>query len=119
MKWKKTSEALNLFLKKKLENADCQARMMFGCPSYFINNNMFIGAFQKNIFIRLAPADTDKTLKKSPNTKRFEPRPGRVMKEYASLPESIYKKKDVFKKLLKKSIRYTRSLPPKKKRSKR
>ncbi len=119
MKWKKPSEELNLFLRKQLENVDCQSRMMFGCLTYFINNNMFIGAFQRNIFIRFAPADIEETLKKFPNTERFKPRPGRVMREYISLPESVYKKKDVFSKLLRKSVRYARSLPPKKKRSKR
>jgi TfoX/Sxy family transcriptional regulator of competence genes len=118
MKWQKPSEELSLFLKTRLKNVDCRARMMFGCPSYFINNNMFIGAFQENIFIRLAPDDIEKTLQKLPNSKRFEPRPGRVMKEYVSLPESIYKKRDISSKLLRNSITYARSLPSKKKRSK-
>jgi TfoX/Sxy family transcriptional regulator of competence genes len=92
---------------------------MFGCPSYFINNNMFTGAFQENIFVRLARDDIEKTLQKLTNSKRFEPRPGRVMKEYVALPKSVYTKKEVFSELLRKSLSYTRSLPRKKKRLKR
>ena len=119
MTWKKPPEKLDLFLKEQLKNIDCQSRMMFGCPSYFIKDNMFIGAFGAEIFLRLAPHDIEGTLKRFPKTSRFEPLPGRVMKQYVALPESIYKKKIIFSELLKKSITYVRSLPPKKKRSKR
>ncbi|UCG30707.1 MAG: TfoX/Sxy family protein [candidate division WOR-3 bacterium] len=119
MKWKKPSEKISLLLKERLKNVECQSRIMFGCPSYFINGNMFIGAYGDDIFIRLAPTDIDEKLKKFPHAKRFEPRPGRVMKEYVALPKSVYTKKDIFSELLRKSISYTRSLPRKKKRSKR
>lgn len=119
MKWKKPSEELELFLQKKLKNIECQPRKMFGCPSYFIKGNMFVGAFEESIFLRLTPADIEDTLTRFPKATRFEPRPGTVMKEYVNLPASIYKKSDVFSKLLKQSISYVRSLPPKKKRSKR
>ncbi|UCD06448.1 MAG: TfoX/Sxy family protein [candidate division WOR-3 bacterium] len=119
MKWRKPSDRLNLFLKEQLKNVDCQSRVMFGCPSYFIKGNMFIGAFGAEIFLRLPPEDIEETLKRFPKASRFEPMPGRVMKQYVALPESIYKKKNIFSELLKKSITYVRSLPLKKKRSKR
>jgi len=119
MTWKKPSEKLNLFLKESLKNVECQPRKMFGCPSYFINNNMFIGAFGDDIFIRLSPQDIEDTLKRFSKAKRFEPIPGRVMKQYVALPESIYDRKNIFSELLKQSISYVRSLPPKKKRSQR
>ncbi|MGD9380127.1 MAG: TfoX/Sxy family protein [candidate division WOR-3 bacterium] len=116
MKWQKPSEELVTLLKKKLENTKCESRKVFGCPSYFINNNMFIGVFQKNIFIRLSPEDAKETLEKHPKVRHFEPRTGMVMKEYLTLPETIYQRKDVFSRLLEKSLEYVRSLPPKKKR---
>lgn len=119
MTWKKPSEELDLFLKKRLKNVECQSRKMFGCPSYFVKGNMFIGALGKDIFTRLSPQDIEDTLKRFPKAKRFEPIPGRVMKQYVILPQSIYNKKNIFSKLLRKSISYVRSLPPKKKSPKR
>jgi TfoX/Sxy family transcriptional regulator of competence genes len=119
MKWKKPSDKLNIFLKEQLKNVDCQSRKMFGCPSYFIKGNMFIGAFGEDIFIRLPPQDIEDTLKRFPKTSRFEPKPGRVMKQYVALPENVHNKKRIFSELLKKSITYVHSLPPKKERSKR
>ena len=116
MTWKKPSEELKRFLQKKLKNVDCQRRLMFGCPSYFINNNMFTGVYGDNIFIRLAPADIEEMLGEFPKIKRFEPRPGRIMKEYLALPKSIYANKELFSRLLRKSLSYARSLPRKKKR---
>jgi TfoX/Sxy family transcriptional regulator of competence genes len=118
MKWQKTPDELALFLKASLQGTKCQSRKMFGCPSYFINSNMFVGAFQKDIFIRLSPKDIEETLRKYPDLKHFEPRPGIVMKEYVSLPESIYKQKNAFSRLLRKSVSYVRSLPTRKKRRK-
>ena len=64
MKWQKTSEELTQFLEDKLKRVDCQSRRMFGCPAYFINDNMFIGAFKRDVFIRLSPDDKEKALKK-------------------------------------------------------
>jgi TfoX/Sxy family transcriptional regulator of competence genes len=119
VKWQKTPEELALFLKMSLKGTKCESRKMFGCPSYFINNNMFAGAFGKRIFLRLSSQDITQTLDKYPALKHFEPRPGIIMKEYVSIPESIYKKKKVFSKLLEKSVSHVRSLPPKKNRSKK
>jgi TfoX/Sxy family transcriptional regulator of competence genes len=116
MKWQKTPDELASFLQMSLKDIKCQARKMFGYPCYFINGNMFAGVFGKEIFIRLRPKDIEEMLKKHPGLERFEPRPGRVMKEYVSLPEATYKRKTVFKKLLKISVNYMLSRPPKKKK---
>lgn len=116
MTWKKPPKEIELLLQKKLRNVDCQKRVMFGCPSYFINGNMFIGAYGDDIFIRLAPAGIEEMLGEFPEMKRFEPRTGRVMTEYLALPKSIYTNKELFSKLLSKSLSYARSLPRKKKR---
>lgn len=117
MKWQKPSDELAIFLKESLKGTKCTERKLFGCPSYFIKNNMFIGAFKNDIFIRLSPEDLGEVLKKFPELSRFEPRAGVVMKEYVSLPPIIYKHKKIFSRLLRKSVSYARSLPPKKKRS--
>lgn len=117
MKWQKPSEELANFLRKSLKGTKCTERKLFGCPSYFVKNNMFIGAFKNDIFIRLPTEDLGEALEKFPELSRFEPRAGVVMKEYVSLPESIYKQKTVFSRLLRKSVSYARSLPPKTKSS--
>ncbi len=116
MKWQKTPDELASFLQMSLKDIECQARKMFGYPCYFINGNMFAGTFGKEIFMRLQLRDIEGILKKHPGSKPFEPRPGRVMKEYVSLPEAVYKRKKVFRRLLEKSEDYVRSLPPKKKK---
>lgn len=116
MKWKKTPDELALFLKMSLKDTRCEARKMFGYPCYFMNGNMFAGAFGSDIFLRLSPKDIEGTLAKYPNAERFEPRPGTIMKEYVSLPEVIYKSKMTFQTLISKSAKYVRSLPPKKKK---
>ena len=118
MKWQKTPQELVTFLEKRLKNVKCQYRKMFGCPAYFINHNMFIGAFRKDIFIRLPPGDVQEILKKYPEMKPFTPRAGVTMKEYVAVPETLYTKKKFFSELLKKSIKYVRSLPPKMTRKK-
>ena len=112
--WQKPSEELTLFLEDRLKRIDCQSRKMFGCPAYFINNNMFIGAFKRDVFIRLSPEDKEKALKKHSKIKPFTPRPGITMKEYVALPKTFYSQKKVFSELLKKSVKYARSLPAKK-----
>ena len=118
MKWQKPSEELTLFLEDSLKKVGCQSRKMFGCPAYFINSNMFIGAFRKEVFIRLSPEDKEKALQKYKKIKPFAPRAGIIMKEYVALPKTLYSKKKVFSELLRKSVKYARFLPPKKIRKK-
>ena len=45
-----------------------------------------------------------------------EPLPGRVMKDYVVLPESVVGNKTAFAKWLRKSAEYVSSLPPKKRK---
>lgn len=119
MKWQKPSKELTLFLEDKLKHIDCQARKMFGCPVYFIDNNMFIGAFRKDVFIRLSTADRERLFNKYKEIRPFTPRAGITMKEYVALPKTLYSKKKVFSDLLRKSQMYVRSLPSKKGRKKK
>ena len=86
---------------------------MFGYPAYFINNNMFICAFQDSLIIRLPEKDKAKVLKQYKNVTEFEPISGRVMREYVLIPESLYRDKTEFPKILDMSFKYVSSLPPK------
>ncbi len=113
MKWKKVLAELSDFLEEALKSFNCQKKMMFGCPTYFINNNMFAGLHQNNLFVRLSETDREKVFVTYDGMRPFEPMKGRVMKEYVVVPKSIYTHSATFKKLLELSYQYVASLPPK------
>ncbi len=118
--WKKTSKEVTDFLSQETKNMDCEQKKMFGCPVFFINGNMFMGAHEDNIFLRLPEKDRTHLLSTYDETRVFEPIRGRIMREYIVFPENLYHNKKVFNKVLNKSVSYVRSLPPKrKKRSRR
>ena len=106
MKWEKPPTNLIEFLKNILKNTDCEKRIMFGVPTGFINGNMFLGAHQQFLILRLSQEDIKEVLAKYRNSKRFEPMSGRVMKEYIALPAELYDREEIFNELLKKSIVY-------------
>jgi TfoX/Sxy family transcriptional regulator of competence genes len=113
MKWKKSPKELISFLVEITKDINCQPRKMFGYPAYFINNNMFICAFQENLIIRLSEKDKARVMKQYKDIIEFEPIPGRVMKEYVQIHESLYRDERVFPKILNMSLMYVSSLPPK------
>ncbi len=119
MTWKKAPEELARFLEENLRDVDCQFRKMFGYPVYFINNNMFIGAHEHNLFIRLSAEERERVLSTHDETAPFEPLPGRVMKEYVTIPDHIYGDPDIFPDLLARSVAYVSSLPPKVKKKRK
>ena len=119
MAWKKSPEELVTFLAETLKDVDCQSKQMFGYPVYFINNNMFIGAHQDDLFLRLAAEDRETAQATYEGIKPFEPMPGRIMKEYVTIPKTVYTDKQIFTELLAQSIRYVASLPPKLKENKK
>jgi TfoX/Sxy family transcriptional regulator of competence genes len=121
MAWKKAPQELVDFLSNILNDVECQKRMMFGYPAYFIKGNMFIAAHQDNLILRVSKEAKEGLKKQFCGVGDFEPMPGRVMKEYLVIPEDVYRNKDVFTKLLEMSLEYVSSMPPKvkKKRKKR
>lgn len=89
MSWKKVPDDLKARFDAALpDDPRVERRSMFGCPCAFANGNMFAGTHQENILVRLGPAKLAEVLA-VPGASIFEAMPGRVMKEYASLPESI------------------------------
>ena len=118
MKWRKAPNELISFLAEITKDIDCQPRKMFGYPAYFINNNMFICAFQDSLVIRLSEKDKAKVLKQYKNVTKFEPISGRVMREYVEIPESLYRDKAAFPEILNMSVKYVSSLPLKVKNKK-
>jgi TfoX/Sxy family transcriptional regulator of competence genes len=114
MEWKKAPEELAAFLADAMKGIDCEYRRMFGYPAYFIHGNMFIGAFQDTLFIRLSESDRKRIMTCHPGVMPFEPRTGKPTKEYVVLPVSLYTDKESFGEWLGKSVQYVSSLPPKK-----
>ena len=119
MKWEKPSqEILDLFEHIVPQGPIIERRKMFGLPCAFINNNMFIGVHQHSMILRLSEQDRTTFLELSDAT-RFEPMPGRIMKEYVVLTPAILNNEDQLSQWIKKSVNYVSSLPPKEKKKKK
>ncbi len=113
LKWEKPAPALVDFFTEKTTGVPCEHRVMFGYPCCFINSNMFIGLFKQLIIVRLAEKDRDVALNKHRQVTLFESMPGRVMKEYVALSETVYRNEEVFADLVSKSLKHVSSLPKK------
>jgi TfoX/Sxy family transcriptional regulator of competence genes len=114
MKWKKSSPKLvQTFDSVVPKKSDVQYRKMFGYPCCFINGNMFMGLHQENMVLRLSEKDKLNFLKLD-NAHQFEPMPGRMMKEYVTVPPSLLQNKSSLRKWINKSLRYASQLPAKK-----
>ena len=117
MKWVKAPEELKALLEAAMKDVPCEKRPMFGYPAYFINRHMFIGLFQRSVFIRLSQDQLARLQAKHGAICNLEPMPGKPMKDYYVLPESVYANGKIFKEAIVRSAEYTSSLPPKEKNS--
>lgn len=115
-KFKKAPSELVDFLTNKMKNVKCDYRKMFGYPAYFINGSMFAGLFGDKLFLKLSEPDIAEIKKTSKGVGDLEPMPGRPMKGYVTIPESVYSDDALFAEWLNKSIKYVSSLPPKQKK---
>jgi len=91
---------------------DTESRKMFGYPCAFSKNQMFFGVFQSNLFLRLSESDR-KTFIEKYRTKLFEPMPGRPMKEYVLVPETLLNPPKDLKTWIEKGRTYASQLPAK------
>ncbi|MHB8085493.1 MAG: TfoX/Sxy family protein [Dehalococcoidia bacterium] len=117
-KWKKRSPELAKLLAEALIRFTCDRRMMFGSPVYMINRNMFAGVHQDNIFIRLSATDRKLIVDTVAGAAQFEPLKGHVMKEYVTVPETLYRDTNAFNGWLLRSYAFAASLPAKKSKKK-
>jgi TfoX/Sxy family transcriptional regulator of competence genes len=96
-----------------------QKRIMFGGPAWFTaGGNLFAAAHQDNVILRLSETDRNALLSESDEAALFEPMPGRPMKEYVALPESLYSDARWLDKWLHQSFKYANTLPIKEKKPK-
>ncbi len=91
---------------------ETQPRTMFGYPAAFVNGNMACCVFGDHLMMRLSEADRTAFLK-TKGAKMFEPMPGRPMKEYVEVPSETMKSKAELNKLVKKSVAFVQTMPPK------
>ncbi|MCX6844741.1 MAG: TfoX/Sxy family protein [candidate division WOR-3 bacterium] len=90
-------------------------RRMFGYPCAFVNGNMFAGLFQTGLFLRLSEPEREKFLRLK-GASRFEPMPGRPMREYVTAPAGMARHPEVVAEWLRRACAYASSLPRKEKR---
>ena len=113
VKWEKCSSGLSGILADAMIAFPAQKRMMFGCPAYFINGNMFTGVHQSSIILRLTASDRNRIRQEFDEALPFEPFPGRPMKEYITVPAEIYEDSRLFAEWIDQSLNYVAALPPK------
>jgi TfoX/Sxy family transcriptional regulator of competence genes len=119
MEWQKPSKEMADILAAAIEPFGAWKKMMFGCPVYTVNGNMFTGIHADHIFLRLPEAGRKEIAARFKQVAVFEPMKGRAMKEYVILPDSVYGDQALFRDWLKRSFDFASSLPPKKKPARR
>ena len=113
MKWEKASPELGKLLEEAVVGLRVEKKIMFGAPVYTVNRNMFTGVHASNIFLRLSDTDRQKILSAYDEAAPFEPVRGHVMKEYVTVPRSLYEDRDAFQAWLRRSYDFTAGLPAK------
>ena len=113
MKWSKPSQELLELLEQSLRGVQFERRKMFGQYALFMNGNMFAGVFEDTVFLRYAPDEQEELFSEFDEVAHFEPREGRPMKEYITLPDSIFSEPDARRRLLERAVSYASSLQPK------
>jgi len=111
MPWEKVPPENETWLARMVADyADAEKRKMFGCPVYFIGNNMWVGAHERNFILRLPPADQEEILQ-HPAVTHFTPM-GRSMREYVLITPEAYLDENWFRMWLQRSAAYLHLLPP-------
>ncbi len=110
--WRKASVALGETVAESVADLECEPRKMFGCPCYFVNNNMFVGVHQESVILRLSPGDRVAIAQEYDEVANFEPMAGRPMKEYMAIPEELMDDAE-FGRWVRRSYAFASSLPPK------
>lgn len=113
MPWKKANKDLIALLENEVKRFNCDRRVMFGSPTFFVNGNMFAGVHEDTVIMRLSEADREQVFTRHKEVKPFTPMGAHAMKEYAALPESLCHDAATFRHWLERSFQYARSLPPK------
>ena len=88
-----------------------EVRKMFGYPAGFIGGNMAVCLFGETLIVRLPEEVRRERLEAG--WEPFEPMPGRRMREYLGLPESVAADPDERRRWIETSAEHVRTLAPK------
>ena len=112
MAWRKSPPALIAAFDAALPgDAQVERRKMFGYPAAFAHGHLFTGLHQESLMVRLG--ETQRAALMKSGGRPFEPMPGRTMREYVVVPESIVGDRRALAMWLKRGLAYVSSLPPK------
>lgn len=79
---------------------------------------MFTGLYQSSMILKLSDADRAEFMKIN-GAASFDPMPGKPMREYVVIPNSIIGQEELLDTWLGRSLKYAASLPPKAPRKKK
>jgi TfoX/Sxy family transcriptional regulator of competence genes len=85
---------------------------MFGYPAAFLNGHLFAGLHQESFILKLSAADRDRLVAER-HAGMFEPVPGRPMREFVVIPQSILSERATLATWIEQSIAYVAGKPPK------
>ena len=117
MKWRKSRQELIDLFDSVLPVPPAERRKMFGYPAGFVNGNLFMGLFEDDMILRLPEIQRQELLAAN-KAKRFEPMPGRPMREYIAIPDALQFDKKQLAAWVGKSLAYVSSLKTKSKTKK-
>jgi TfoX/Sxy family transcriptional regulator of competence genes len=110
--WKKAPPELVATFHAVLPDDDrVERRKMFGFDCAFTAGNMFAGLCPLGMVVRLSEKEREELLA-LPGARRFEMR-GRVMREYAVVPEAMTAERRKLRGWVRRSFAYASSLPAK------
>jgi TfoX/Sxy family transcriptional regulator of competence genes len=89
---------------------------MFGQPCAFVNGNMFTGLHGPRMVLRL-PDERRRSFLAIEGATIFEPMPGRPMKEYVVIPESVLRDESALRDWIEQAFLSAAALPVKEPKS--
>ena len=98
------------------EDPSVEVKPMFGNVAGFVNGNMFMGLFGRQVGVRL-PDDSRQELRSVNGAGDFGPAE-RPMKEYVALPEAWRNAPEKSEPWIHKALTHTAAMPPKVKKKK-
>jgi TfoX/Sxy family transcriptional regulator of competence genes len=90
-------------------------KLMFGNDAAFANGNLFFGVYGPSLFVRLPESEAKELLGKA-GAGAFEPVAGHAMTGYYTVPSGWMGKPEQVRPWVSRSLKWTLTLPPKKKK---
>jgi TfoX/Sxy family transcriptional regulator of competence genes len=109
-------QILELFESHVPDRPGIERRAMFGARAAWIDGKMFMGTFEQDLVLRLAPEDRAELI--AAGGEAFAPM-GRTMREYVVVPRELHDRDGDLAAWVERSLRFVSALPPKAKKPRR